>query len=984
MQYQFSPFLLLRKPAGAHYTHDLQPFLNDPHFCAAMRLASPQFFTVLEKQGFLATNLDQKEKHTLQKYINRFCFRPTPFGLFASVSSIYWGASTITAEAPNYQVFIRTAMPAQHAITDHLIKSNALTDETFRANPFIYRVLNEYRFIRSDLNESARLRTFQLQSIAFSKVLKDLIAASGVGLTKYAVAKLIERSANCGHEEALDYADFLIDAQLLLSEFRMTIAGPDHLQSLLKLMAPGKAQQQFDKLLTAQNRRDHQLRPATITYLDNKHRSVFPHAALPTELSSVILVQTIRETLADSHQDLLRQGIAALECLSTIAIPANVTRFIDRFQQHFEGQSIPLLQALDPEAGIGYQAPDREKNNILLETVNIGAQVRETAANPWSEIHAVLLAAWLRAAPGSRVIRLTDADLKELRPKKEEPMLGMSVLFRIVDQKLFIENAGGINAPALLGRFTVADEGIADAAKKMAEHLEALNPEIIFAEILQLSDPHIDNINRRVNLYHYEIPLTAKSVLPAELQIELSDLFVRVIDRQVILYSEKYQKVVIPRLTSAYNHHLDQLPLFRFLADLSYQYGRSNLGLSLRDLFPGQGFYPRVESGQCILAPATWVLNGEQLKAFESAAGTIDFNHLADSISLPRVFSLSEGDQELTFDRQNPHDVRFFRQMIQHRSEVVLKEFNPHQEVRQYNAFLLPSEPLSMPVIQLPPKLESKRKLIPGSDWLYLKIYVPRTSVNRLLMRLTPLLHRKHGHYRVRQWFFVRYDDHAPHIRLRLQIDPAAISEVLLALKGKLEDRIQHHLIREFQVDVYDRELERYAAGGIENTERFFWASSELVMAYLRNGQSNADFGTPVFALYSAKEIVSLFITEPDAQLAFLKESYQLLLTEFSGADVKYSLDKKFRELGHSIRAGMQFSDPTMQSGSVKSGKRFRQSLEMIRDTLGDQIDLDYLRSIIHLHFNRIFTDEPRKQEMICYYLLFKYLASEYARAKTK
>lgn len=980
MQYQFSPFLLLRRPAGTYYTHDLQSFLEDPHFCAAMRLASPQFFNVLAKEGFSATKLNQKEKHTLQKYINRFYFRPTPFGLFASVSKACWSASTITAEAPNYRMFIRTAMPAQHAIIDHLIKCDALKDETFRPNPFIYRVLNEYRFIRSDLDESLRLRTFQLQSIAFSKVLKELIAVSGTGLTKNAVAKLIEQAANCGHEEALDYTDFLIDAQLLLSEFRMTIAGPDHLQSLLRFMVQGKAHQQLEKLLVAQDQRDHQIGPGTVAYLENEYRSIFPNASLPTELSSVILVQTIRESLADSHQHLLRQGIAALECLSAPVIPAHMTLFIDRFQQHFEGQSLSLLQALDPEAGIGYQAPEREKNNILLETVNIGDRMRQTAPGHWSEIHAALLAAWLRAAPGSRTMQLSETDLKSLRPKAEEPMLGMTVLFRIVDQKLFIENAGGINAPALLGRFTMADDGIADAAKKMAEHLEDLNPETIFAEILQLSDPHIDNINRRVNLYHYEIPLSAKSVLPAEQQIELSDLFVRVIDRQVILYSKQHQKVVIPRLTSAYNHHLDQLPLFRFLADLSYQYGRSNLGMNLRDLFPGLAFYPRVEFGQCILSAATWVLGGEQLKALESAAETVDFTTLADNIALPRLFSISEGDQELTFDRQNPHDIQFFRQMIQHRPEVVLKEFYPQQEIRQYSAFLLPSEPLKVPVIRLPLRFEPKRRLMPGSDWLYLKIYVPRSSVNRLVLRLSPLLHRSYGQYRISQWFFVRYDDHAPHIRLRVQIDPAAISEVFLALKSKLEDRIEHHLIREFQVDIYDRELERYAAAGIENTERFFWASSELVLAYLRSGQQNTGPDTPVFALYSVQVIISTFIMESEAQLAFLKESYQRLLTEFSGGDIKYSLDKKFRELSQLLRSGMQLSDRSIHSGSIKSGKRFRKSLEMIREAWGEEVDLNYLRSIIHLHFNRIFTDEPRKQEMICYYLLLKYLASEYAR----
>jgi uncharacterized protein YeeX (DUF496 family) len=56
-----------------------------------------------------------------------------------------------------------------------------------------------------------------------------------------------------------------------------------------------------------------------------------------------------------------------------------------------------------------------------------------------------------------------------------------------------------------------------------------------------------------------------------------------------------------------------------------------------------------------------------------------------------------------------------------------------------------------------------------------------------------------------------------------LKVNPEMISEILLAFKTKLEDRIQQHVIREFQIDVYNRELERYAAGGIENTENGFF-----------------------------------------------------------------------------------------------------------------------------------------------------------------
>lgn len=173
--------------------------------------------------------------------------------------------------------------------------------------------------------------------------------------------------------------------------------------------------------------------------------------------------------------------------------------------------------------------------------------------------------------------------------------LGFSVLFSISDEGLFIETAGGANPAALIGRFTVADQLILDASREMAAHVEKLNPEIIFAEILHTNDPHIDNVNRREQVWSYQLPLLAgihgddKAVT-----LRLDELYVEVTGDLVYLYSRKHQKYVVPRLTSAYNHSIDQLPLFRFLADLAYQYSRTQLSFDLINYFPGFRYYPRV------------------------------------------------------------------------------------------------------------------------------------------------------------------------------------------------------------------------------------------------------------------------------------------------------------------------------------------------------------------------------------------------------
>ncbi|MES2108578.1 MAG: lantibiotic dehydratase [Bacteroidota bacterium] len=989
--YQFAQHLLLRMPvkSPADYSVDPQSFLDDHFFRAAILVASPAFYATLERQFFQTAGLSDKEAHTLQKYINRYCFRPTPFGLFSSVSLTAWSTKPDPV-LPKYKAHIRATMMFQNLLGNYLLEHELYHKAMFESNPSIYRVLNEYRFFRTGLDEQATQRDYQLQSIAFSKLLRDLTTACNRGCSRQEITGHVIQYAACTPAEAEDYTDFLIDSQLLVSCLRLSITGEDYLTRLAVKLDDGPVKATLLSTLARQETEGSFIDPSSIQQMELDLTAFLPEQASGTGKLSVILQRTVMEAgPGPEHQDKLRDGIGALALLSPSGQSAAMSQFISSFQRHFEGQTLALLLALDPEAGIGYQLPETEKNNPLLETLNIPYRNQPGQTGAWSAAHSLLMETWLRDKSASPVIRLNDADLERLKTTTvPQQLLGMSVLFRTTGNKVFIESAGGINAPALMGRFTLADEQIADAARLMAHHLETQNPDLLFAELLHLSDPHTDNINRRAPVYQYEIPVTAVSTLPDANQVQLSDLYISIVNNMVILFSKKHQKLVVPRLTSAYNYSLNKLPLFRFLADLPYQYGRSSIGLDLRQFFPNLHFYPRVEYKETILSLATWIITGEQLGELQNndrQQNADTFRKLSSTVRLPRYFSFVEGDQELVFDGQSQRDIEFFCNCVRQKKEAVIKEFLEQPTVRQYNACLLPAGPLVLP---RPPvlrkaKVKVQRKYVPGSEWLYLKIYAPRIGVNRLLLRLRPLLSKRYGEGRITQWFFIRYEDHAPHIRLRLQVSPASISEVLLAFKTKLEDRIQQHVIREFQIDVYTRELERYAAGGIENTERFFWASSELVLHFLKQAKTNPGVTTYAFALYSTHTIIAAFIAGLDEQVSFTLGSFQQFLPEFTDKPIKVELDRKYRELTPGIIAAFREADPGILSGSIKAGSNFLSSLRVIQESLSARIgQTDYLRSIIHMHLNRIFTDEARKQEMIYYYLLYKYLLSVKGRNK--
>lgn len=247
---------------------------------------------------------------------------------------------------------------------------------------------------------------------------------------------------------------------------------------------------------------------------------------------------------------------------------------------------------------------------------------------------------------------------------------------------------------------------------------------------------------------------------------------------------------------------------------------------------------------------------------------------------------------------------------------------------------------------------------------------------------MIPLLRRKYKHGRIKKWFFIRYEDHAPHIRLRMQIDPQDISELLIAFKEKFEDRIRHHVIREYQLDTYSRELERYQTGNFEVTEDYFWASSEFVVSYLKHSQTDHKLEPYLFALLTVKQMLTVFLKDEERRLAFIYGSYQQFSAEFNAAKMNVELDKKYRELSGPIRSVLEDSGVYARYRMVTVAKKFNNAVLGMEHShrTGDKEGL--LRNMIHMHLNRIFADEPRKQEMIVYYLLYKILQSERGKRK--
>ena len=980
----FIPGLLLRTPLlDTNDQRSAEELLGLKEFRLAIFLASADFYRILESRAFNFSTLSEREKLTLEKYINRMRLRPTPFGLFSAVSLVNWGqGKTISVSNPGD---VRLILEPDHSLSllaAERRQGDAL-EVRYRLNPTLYRAGREYRFIKTEHGVGTRMQ-FVLESFELNPLTKALCRRlSGEAMSGEQIVSLLALLTGCKLAEAKEYFDFLAGAQIICPVDGVNIIG----ESYFFRRASAHAQLSAAWRTFVPKFRDVATIAAHIsslnqlaTLLNNESAAKAPGARVQWFYANAL--RSAKGSLDDHHQHELETAVSALSKLSTPAQVPLMEQFVKDFSARFESQKVPLMEALDPEIGVGYGpfASHSNKSGLLKD---IAFPASEDARQPmvWSGVHRLLLDKWQRLTPEDPVVRLSRTEIEAL-PEDGKPLPpGMAIIFRVTKEGLLIESAGGVSGTALAGRFTSLSQEIHQMVRACAAGESKANPRVVFADIGQLSDSHTDNINRRQTIYDYEITINSSSLLGREHQIFPSELLVSVRDGMVVLESSRLKQRVIPRLATAYNFRHNHLALFRFLCDLQFQGLKADLGFSAEAYFPGMDHYPRVQFEETILSAARWqIINGSATETAES---------LREKLALPRHIALTRFDQQLTFDLDSPADRRLFDASISAMPAFTLQEAllpgkaapvvatrGGKPMVNQFITFLVNRNRVYEAVrYERPAPAGIKREFILGSQWLYYKLYCKASASDDMLrQRISPII-QKLSKIPSLQWFFIRYNDPGYHIRLRIKISEEHTGLVVRLFKNHFSAVVKDRLVREFQTDTYRRELERYGHGLIEPVESFFYASSHLVLSFI--SLDNAEGLTEQFCLHAMQAILDHLVPGQETQIMLMKKVCDNFIAEFNGGKpLKVALDTLYRERRRTLFA--EFGKGlTEQPPLLERAYRFfimqLETLSLLVQDFPPERRQQLAADLVHLHINRVYAEQQRQHELALYYCLRKY-----------
>ena len=283
-----------------------------------------------------------------------------------------------------------------------------------------------------------------------------------------------------------------------------------------------------------------------------------------------------------------------------------------------------------------------------------------------------------------------------------------------------------------------------------------------------------------------------------------------------------------------------------------------------------------------------------------------------------------------------------------------------------------------------------KRFFLPGSEWLYFKIYTGyKTGDTILIHKILPIVNQLSALKLIDKWFFIQYTDPNFHIRLRFRVnDVLYYNQIFNLFSTTFEKTVDDGLISKIQCDSYNRELERYGDELIEITETFFCIDSYYILQLLKSSSESID---PEQTRWCASlRLIDDILTAFDFNLQD-KRNFMLELSENFKKEFGFIAHTYTKQLNDKYRVNRTIIDNCFEKDS--SIKEYEiilkqridnlkpQAKQIIKGYFDKNINLnEHINSLIHMTMNRLFRSSNRIYEMIIYDFLFRHYKSLYAR----
>ncbi|GAO08699.1 putative lanthionine biosynthesis protein [Streptomyces lydicamycinicus] len=510
------------------------------------------------------------------------------------------------------------------------------------------------------------------------------------------------------------------------------------------------------------------------------------------------------------------------------------------FERYGIGSLVPLRDVVDPDIGLGFPAGylDGEPEPEGL------ASTRD---------HQLLALAQSAALDGRDEVQLDEQTITELQlgdRKRLQIPPHFELRFQLHAESVHALDSGDFTLSVisasrgvgtLSGRFIgLLDESDRARAAREIAQLPTTDPGTRLAQLsfapLDPSDAHVT----RAPALAPEIISVAEHRPAGPSVIPLSDLAVGCDRRRLYLASVSRKARVDAYALHALDLRTHTPPLARFLSEIGKAQAAVVTGFTwgIADRLP---FLPRLRYGRTVLSPARWRLTRSELpsRAAPWKEWREELQRWAEQRRLPKSVYLTEGDRLLHLDLGHSAHLELLRSHLDVSERAVLAEapqgtstwFSGHaHEITVPMTAAVPPQWPAAPAVSASRLIGRGHGRLPGgSEWLMAKLYGHNERQPEILGHYLPQLLAQWD--QPPAWWYMRYRDPRPHIRLRVALpDPAAFGQAAAWISRWADGLREDGLLSDLQFATSYPETGRWGRGAaMQAVEAVFAADSRCL-----------------------------------------------------------------------------------------------------------------------------------------------------------
>jgi thiopeptide-type bacteriocin biosynthesis protein len=843
----------------------LRQVAAEPAVRQALAMASPDLAEALDRADHVDSARSARRRSGVLRYVTRMSTRPTPFGLFAGVA---WGTVTDRcavhlAGPPRRRT--RTDLGWLLAVVESA-EPALLPSLTLTVNPLVHVVGDRVTLRPADVYGRVDRRSI---SVRATPVVRAVLDRAGTPCRYGALVDHVSATFPTAPRDRIEgLVRQLHGLHVLTTDLRPRLNQPHPERLLLDALPATPA---ADALRAGLRR---------VVTLTDRIDAESPRSSAP--LSELAAVQ--RE-LAPDHEGTAQQAdlgltVATCELPASVADevadtvswlgrvlgpPARASHLLDYHRAFVRRYGldgvVPLLDLFSPEVGLDsvptYVNPGR-RHPLAAAPSTEGARSSDR-----------LLALYADALRlGHNEIELTDDLLADIGQSAETADTwwspGLDVTLQVASPSREAMERGDWTAVLAPGSFAPGGRAVGRFADLLgATALDALAaetrvqseryPDLVHAELSYLPvQGRSANVAMHPVVHPFEIPVNVPPSRRPEDVIPLRDIVVGVAGDRFAVYSARLGKEI--RVHQSHMLHPRAAPdPCRFLAETAHDRWAVPVGFDWGALETAP-FLPRVRRGRTVLRPAQWSI-GPDLPTATEPAFRAALATWRSRWAVPRYVYLADQDRRLLLDLDHPLcGTELWRAVRAATGRIVLQEMNPgfgdlwltDARGRRYVSELVVSltladaaTPAQAPAPTRAALASDTRspRFLPGGEWLSMKLYLPFDGMDDVIALLCAERLAAESARQADRWFYLRYADPEPHLRVRVHAaTPDAVGALWFAWTDWARGLADRGLVRDVVVDAYVPETVRY--GGpttLPTIERFFCANSETTARFIHS-----------------------------------------------------------------------------------------------------------------------------------------------------